>query len=136
MPGNPLVYATRQYEFPAYGSSASAMPPGVAVKSVKLPTSLTTPDNIEQVAAAGPTDLVLGTVSLGSAPISSAAAGRVVGANALRMPCKLSATTAAGVKIAVKTTDGRFAAAAAGDTPFAITLEAGATDEAVWAQVL
>jgi len=138
MSANVRLYQTGPFEVVAVANTGGAsIPVGHAVKLASFPAGATPADVYFKVDAAGTADEVLGTVSAQNnplnPPITPTAYGRIVLDNSVYRLCMMSAAGSKGDKIKVKTSDGRFAPIAMGETPYAELVENATTGELAWA---
>lgn len=132
------IYNTRQYEVTAVGNvAATSIPLGAAVKVDSIPTGLSMPSSYFKVSAAGVSDPVFGVVSaFEGTVISDTTPGKVTLKNAGLFPVLLSASVSKDDYIKVQTSDGKWAAIAAGETAEAQAIESGSAGDIVWVRPL
>ena len=133
------AYSTTASDKPCIADSATTIPPGHAVICKVLPTDLVTPQAYFKVAVAGPTDTVLGTVSVEPTAntVTNMTPGRVAFINASGLiPVRMNAAGTKGDLIKVKTADGKWEKIAMGETPLCKLLEDVAAGDLGWAQPL
>lgn len=118
---NANAYNTRQYEVPSIANSATSLAVGTAVKMMVLPAGITSGFYFK-VDAAGSTDSVFGVVST-LAAISDTTAGRVVLLNSGMIPVLMNSAGNKGDPIKVKTADGKWEVAVAGEVAEAELVE-------------
>lgn len=133
---NVNAFQTRQYEVASI-SAMGTLVPGTAVKLPdSLPTGLSPPASYFTFAPAGTADRPVGVVSL-AGNITTTIPGRVcLSGGSPLVPALLDSAVTKGDALAIKTADGKWGKAGAGETPYLIAAEAGAAGDLVWASVL